>query len=194
MRRSTRETFVRTLSVLTVPLVMAMLLSAGTFGCSRGKDEASAPPSIEGEPGMKYYVGGPVIETDKYNRPRLSGFNGEVQIPTTRGLLLGYKENPDHTIVFRTWLNGVPIQRSEGFLDDDGLIWYRDRLSYDQKGRVIARQHFEYDDAKKIMHSRIDHIDPDNGTVIKSIEQDIPYTPPQADDDQDDAAPQAQHP
>jgi len=185
--------------MLVIPLAMASLLSVGTFGCSRGEDQSSAPPTIEGEPGMKYYVGGADIKIDKYDRPRLGGFNGEVQTPTSRGLLLGFKENPDHTFVFRTWLNGVPVQRTEGFLDDDGLLWYRDRLNYDPQGRVVARQHFEYDDEKQVMHSRLDHLDPDNGAVIKSIEQDIPYTPPKSDDDDDDdepedAVPQAQLP
>jgi hypothetical protein len=188
-------------------LVKNSLLGLGSFailvatilpfaGCSRSdkKEDAAttAPAKIEPIEGMKYYVGGPVMKYDKYGRMRLAGFNGEVSNPTTRGLLLGFKKNPDSSFDYRTWLNGSIISESSGFLDSDGLLWYRERLSYDANGAVVVRQKFTYDDERKVMNSTLEHLDPADGAVVKTVSDEVPYTPPaepagSEDSDDDDA-------
>jgi hypothetical protein len=161
--------------------------------CSRSEDpragaKAKAPAPIEVVEGMKYYVGGPVLDHDKYGRVRLAGFNGEVSNPTTRGLLIGFKQNEDRTFDYRTWLNGEIISQSHGFLDSDGLLWYSDRLNFDANGDVVVRQTFKYDDEKQIMHATLEHIDPADGHVVKTATQEIPYAPtPEELEDADDS-------
>lgn len=158
--------------------------------CNRTEDEAVAPEAkveaIEPIEGMKYYVGGPIMKHDKYGRLRLAGFNGEISSPTTRGLLLGFKKNDDGTFDYRTWLNGEIISQSTGFLDEGGLLWYNERVSYDANGDVVVRQKFTYDDDKKVMLSSLDHIDPQDGDVVKTESQEIPYTPPADDEESED--------
>jgi len=182
-------------SILASGLVAVVFLSGG---CSRSDkkddDAAQAPAKIEAIEGMKYYVGGPVMKYDKYSRMRLAGFNGEVSNPTTRGLLLGFKKSDDGTFDYRTWLNGAIISQSNGFLDADGLLWYRERLSYDANGAVVVRQQFTYDDERKVMRSTLEHLDPVDKSVVKSVSEELPYTPPppaepaegEQDDDEDD--------
>jgi hypothetical protein len=171
------------------------------MGCSRTpKDDASTKQkavAFEAVEGMKYYVGGPVMKYDKYERLRLAGFNGEISSPTTRGLLLGFKTNEDRTFDYRTWLNGEIISESSGFLDGDGLLWYSERVSYDANGEVVVRQKFTYDEKREIMTSIVDHIDPVDQKVVKTESQEIPYTPTpeevaegdEAVDESEDAAP-----
>lgn len=178
------------LCLRTALLVVLVVSLAAVVGCSRDekKEEAAttAPAKIDPIPGMKYYVGGPVMKYDKYERMRLAGFNGEVSNPTTRGLLLGFKTNEDRTFDYRTWLNGAIISQSTGFLDDDGLLWYRERVSYDSNGAVVVRQKFTYDDERKVMHSTLDHLDPANGEVVKTVNQEMPYTPPATPEDEEE--------
>lgn len=191
-------------SILVSALAAVVFLSGGCSRSDKKEDAAAqAPAKIEVIEGMKYYVGGPVMKYDKYNRMRLSGFNGEVSNPTTRGLLLGFKKNEDGTFDYRTWLNGSIISESSGFLDADGLLWYRERLSYDANGAVVVRQQFTYDDERKVMRSTLEHIDPVDKSIVKSVSEELPYTPPapevppegegEEDDgeDGDDAAPDA---
>ena len=168
---------------------LALLVTA-VGGCDRSeKNEAAtaAPAKIDPIPGMKYYVGGPQMRYDKYSRMRLAGFNGEVSNPTTRGLLLGFKKNDDGSFDYRTWLNGAIISQSTGFLDSDGLLWYRDRISYDANGAVVVRQKFAYDDTRKVMQSTLEHIDPADGSVVKTVSDEVPYTPPVQPDDEEGA-------
>jgi hypothetical protein len=165
-------------SILASGLAAVVFLSGG---CSRSdeKEDAVQPPAkIEAIEGMKYYVGGPVMKYDKYSRMRLAGFNGEVSNPTTRGLLLGFKKSDDGTFDYRTWLNGAIISQSNGFLDADGLLWYRERLSYDANGAVVVRQQFTYDDERKVMRSTLEHLDPVDKSVVKSVSEELAYTPP----------------
>lgn len=174
-------------------------------GCSRSDKKedaaAAAPAKIEPIEGMKYYVGGPIMKYDKYKRMRLAGFNGEVSNPTTRGLLLGFKKNTDGSFDYRTWLNGAIISESTGFLDPDGLLWYRERISYDANGAVVVRQKFTYDEGRKVMNSTLEHIDPADGAVVKTVSDEVPYTPPadpagdddSEDDEDQESAPAAPH-
>jgi hypothetical protein len=163
--------------------ILSMLFVAGGLlqGCWHSDDTSSSSAksaaAIEPVEGMKYYVGGPVMKFDKYGRMRLGGFNGEISSPTSRGLLLGFKKNPDSTFDYRTWLNGAIITKSIGFLDADGMLWYSERINYDADGNVTVRQTFKYDDDKKIMTSMVEHLDPETGEVVKTTTQDIPYEP-----------------
>ena len=186
-RSKSLPTFVLGALALIVLSSSALTLTS----CSRSdkKDEAAsaAPAKIEPIAGMKYYVGGPIMKYDKYGRMRLAGFNGEVSNPTTRGLLLGFKKNDDNTFDYRTWLNGAIISESSGFLDADGLLWYRERVSYDATGAVVVRQKFAYDDERKVMKSTLEHIDPADGAVVKTVSDEVPFTPPaDTSDDEDD--------
>lgn len=166
-------------------VVMSLLVASGCSSCGEKK---TAPEARKIEPveGMKYYVGGPIMKRDKYGRTRLAGFNGEVKNPTPRGLLIGFKENPDGTFDFRTWLNGMIVSQSDGFLDDERLLWYTKRVSYDSEGAVVVDQIFEYDDEAKTMKSTIRHLDPETGEVVQEYQQNIAYTPPPDPDDDDD--------
>ena len=191
-------------SIMVSGLVAVVFLSAGCTRSDKKEDAAAqAPAKIEAIEGMKYYVGGPIMKYDKYNRMRLAGFNGEVSNPTTRGLLLGFKKSDDGTFDYRTWLNGSIISQSSGFLDADGLLWYRERLSYDANGAVVVRQQFTYDDERKVMRSTLEHIDPVDKSIVKTVSEELPYTPPASDESDegedeeeedekgDDAAPNA---
>jgi hypothetical protein len=167
-------------------ILSAVLLISGVFQGCTGSDEAppasrAAAASIEPIEGMKYYVGGPVMKFDQYGRMRLGGFNGEISSPTSRGLLLGFKKNADSTFDYRTWLNGAIITESKGFLDAQGMLWYTERVSYDANGDVTVRQKFAYDDQAKVMKSVLDHIDPTTGEVVKTVAQEIPYAPTDAE-------------
>lgn len=165
---------------------LVALLAPGCGGCGENASKESAPPpKVEAVEGMKYYVGGPISAVDKYGRMRLSGFNGQVSTPTSRGLLVGVKLNPDSTFQYKTWINGVPISESLGFLDDDGLFWYRERFTFDSNGAVMARQTFEYDDEKRVMTSVLEHLDLETGEVLQSTKTELPYTPTASGDDED---------
>ena len=126
---------------------------------------------------------------DKYGRLRLGGFAGEVASPSSRGLLIGFKREPDgKSFDYRTWVNGRAVSKSTGFLDDQGLLWFTTRETYDSKGKIIARQSYTYDDQAKLMHSSVEQLDPETGQVINTYKQDIPYTPPVDPEDEGEAA------
>jgi len=164
---------------------IATLIVLCTFSaCSRDEPKKEATPSIEPIEGMKYYVGGPLMKADKYGRFRISGFNGEISAPTTRGLLLGSKVLEGNRFEYRTWINGKLISRSTGFIDDDGLYWYDERFTYHFNGNPIARQELHYDDERKVMLSKLEQLDPETGEIIRTHETEIPYTP--VDDGEDD--------
>ena len=157
-------------------VAIAALIAPGCSSC--GENKAPEVRTVEPVEGMQYFVGGPVMKIDKYGRTRLASFNGEVKNPTPRGLLIGFKKNPDGTFDFRTWLNGMIITQSDGFLDDEGLLWYTKRVSYDSEGVVIVEQTFEYDDDAEVMKSTMQHLDAETGEVIEEHVGDIPYSPP----------------
>jgi hypothetical protein len=171
-----------------VAATFALILSvAGCTGGEGDKEPAKELPAIAPIEGMKYYVGGPVMKYDKYNRLRLGGFNGEVAAPTSRGLLLGYKVDADGKhFDYRTWLNGRAVSQSKGFLDEAGLLWFTERDTFDSEGKVIARQSFAYDDARMVMVSTVSQIDPATGQVLSTNKQEMPYTPPEEPDDEDE--------
>jgi hypothetical protein len=169
-----------------VVLFGSMLLVASCNRSDKKEEAAAAPAKIEPVAGMKYYVGGPIMKYDKYGRMRLAGFNGEVSNPTTRGLLLGFKKNDDGSFDYRTWLNGAIISESTGFLDPDGLLWYRERVSYDATGAVVVRQKFTYDEERKVMKSTLEHLDPADGAVVKTVSDEVPFTPPADTSDEED--------
>lgn len=173
-------------------LVLVLAFSILASGCSwlsgdedetNGKEETRIIEPIEG---MKYYVGGPVMGHDKYGRMRMKSFNGEIKNPTARGLVIGFKEDPDDKYEFRTWLNGMAINKTYGFRDEDGLLWYEERFTYNPDGRVVVRQTFDYDDGKQIMTSTIEYLDPEDGDVLKKATSEIPYAPPDDEEDWED--------
>jgi hypothetical protein len=158
--------------------------------CSREEKsakEAEEPPVIQAAEGMKYYVGGPVMKYDDYGRLRLGGFSGEVAAPISRGLLIGYKVEPDGKhFEYRTWINGRAVSKSTGFLDGDGLLWFTNRETFDAAGKVVARHSYEYDDEKKSMVSTLQQIDPATGEIVNTAQQEIPYTPPEDIEDEEE--------
>ncbi|RMF25036.1 MAG: hypothetical protein D6760_01910 [Deltaproteobacteria bacterium] len=168
----------------------ALILGALIVGCSRGDSKKNtaaedSAPVIEKIEGMRYYVGGPVMKADKYGRLRLGGFNGQVTTPSSRGLLIGYKPNDDGTFEYRTWVNGRPVQKSVGFRDEDGLLWFTKRETYDGQGRVIARQTLTYDNDREVMNSTYEQVDPETGKVLKSVSREVPYAPPSEKEDEE---------
>jgi len=171
----------------------ALVLSIGlmTAGCNSSEPEDGAKDknkvvTIEKIEGMRYYVGGPILKYDQYGRLRLGGFNGEVSTPSTRGLLIGFKKNDDDTFDFGSWLNGEPFARSTGRVDEAGLLWYDERRSYDGNGNVTMRQTFVYDDEDQMIRTTLEQIDPEDGEVIKTTTQDMPYAPAEDEASEDD--------
>jgi len=172
----------------TAAATLAVLAAFSALSaCSRDEPKpAASPVSIEPIEGMKYYVGGPLMKADQYGRFRISGFNGEISAPTTRGLLLGSKVDGNR-FEYRTWINGKLISRSTGFVDDGGLYWYDERFTYHFNGNPIARQSLRYDDERKVMLSTLEQLDPETGEIVRKHETEIPYTPvDEGDDDWDD--------
>lgn len=182
--------------------LQAVLVVTAVFlhGCTGGEETVpskspSAVPTIERIEGMKYYVGGPALKFDKYGRMRVGGFNGEISSPTSRGLLAGFKKNPDSTFDYRTWLNGAILSKATGFLDSEGMLWYTERTEYGPNGDIRGRDKYEYDDEKQIMKVRWEVLDPKTGEVVTSKTQEMPYAPSEAekqaleDDPEDEPAP-----
>ena len=166
----------------TAGLILSLSFFAAACSSTDDADEAESKasdraPVIEKIEGMKYYVGGPILKYDQYGRLRLGGFNGEVSTPSTRGLLIGFKKNDDDSFDFRSWLNGKPFARSTGQVDEAGLLWYDERLSLDGNGNATMRQKFEYDEEAKIIRMTLEQIDVEDGEVIKTTTQEMPYTP-----------------
>ena len=175
--------FKKPLATAAATLFVLVVVSA-LSACSRDEPKPTAAPvSIEPVEGMKYYVGGPLMKADQYGRYRISGFNGEISAPTTRGLLLGAKLDGNR-FEYRTWINGKLISRSTGFVDDNGLYWYEERFTYHFNGNAIAHQLLRYDDDRKVMLSTLEQLDPETGEVVRTHETEIPYTP--VDDGPDD--------
>jgi hypothetical protein len=163
------------------------VVAVALMGCTSepAKPEKSEL-GIEPIAGMKYYVGGPVMKADRYGRLRLAGFNGEVSAPTSRGLLIGIKIDDSKHFDYRTWLNGLAVSQSTGFLDQDGLLWYTHRSTFDGNGKIVARQTFEYDDSRLVMTSLLEHLDPETAEVVRSHREELPYAPVEEEEDEDD--------
>jgi len=176
---------------MTTGLIVTMLALGA---CSGGGEDAtdktgtaatakSPPPPIERVSGMKFYVGGPVLKKDRYGRQRLLLFSGEVSAPTTRGLLIGFKPETDgEDFDYRTYINGRLVARSTGFVIDD-LLWFKERFTYNSADQLFMHQTFTYDDANEMMTSRLEHLDPETGEVVQTIDEKIPYSPPEEDEE-----------
>lgn len=176
-------------SALALTLALGACSSETEDGGAGGGQTASEPEealTIAPEDGWKYYVGGPAMKADKYGRMRVENFNGEVKNPTSRGLVIGFKSLEDKRFQFRTWLNGRLITESDGFLDEQGLHWYDERLTFNKEGKVIVRQTLKYDDEAQIMNSTIDHLDPADGEILKTVVSDLPYSPDYDDEDEEE--------
>jgi len=173
--------------VSALAAMVILTLTAGSCGWFSEKEqdatEPVATPSIELVEGMKYYVGGPFVSQDKYGGMRIRSFDGEVKKPTSRGLVIGYKELEGNRFEMWTFLNGKQISRQMGFLDEDGLLWFDDRRTLNADGKVVVRQTLTYDNDRQIMHSKMEYLDPVDGEVVKTHEADLPYKSDDADDD-----------
>jgi hypothetical protein len=126
------------------------------------------------------------MEQDQHGRMRVKGFNGEVRKPTGRGLVIGFKELDGGRFELRTWLNGSPVTEQFGFIDEAGLFWYDVRSTLNSDGVVIVRQTLTYDDEAEIMHSKVVHLDPADGEIVKSYETDLPYADPDEDEEEEE--------
>ena len=181
-------------------LSIVTLLMLGLAACSNeesGKPNAPAAgtavaPAAKGQlakipilPGYKYYVGGPVMKKDAYGRFRLSGFNGEVQQPPSRGMIFGARNDGDQ-LEYQVWGNGVLLGLHRGKMRD-GVFWQEYAEGFRQ-GVVIARETTVNDDATRKSKVTTQDIDPDNGEVIRTRETLSSYMPPAVKDDEDDDA------
>lgn len=178
------------ISLLAV-LIGAVCLTLTQAGCediSRlfGKQkEPAAVPVIEAQPGWHYYVGGPILRQDEHEGAVFVGFKGEVRTPSSRGLLIGVKQNPDNTFEFATWVNGAKINYSKGFIAKDGSYRFTERETMNQAGKIVARQSFTYDENKRAIKSVTQDIDPDTGEVIRTLESDLTkHVKPPAEEDE----------
>jgi len=167
-----------------------MLTQAGCEDISKlfGKQkEPAAVPVIEAQPGWHYYVGGPMIREDDAGGAVFVGFKGEVRTPSSRGLLIGVKQNPDNTFEFATWVNGAKINSSKGFIAKDGAYRFTERETMNQAGKVVAHQSFTYDDKQKPINVITQDIDAGTGEVIRTLESDLTkhIKPPEEEDNDD---------
>ncbi|MFP6626048.1 MAG: hypothetical protein VCA74_03180 [Deltaproteobacteria bacterium] len=164
-----------------LPISLLLCFVVALTGCSKSEEQAEMPeeaPVIETIAGMRYYVGGPKVKEDRYGRSRIYEFSGRIMAPTVRGLLVGFKVDPDRNFEFMTWLNGSMMQKSSGFLDEEGLLWYLTRETVDVDGAVFVRQTFTYDNERRVMTSHFRDLDPETGEVLSSTVTEIPYSPP----------------
>jgi hypothetical protein len=188
----TPDRMARLFSAVAAVAVLGLGVGGCDFFSGDGQETASSVAIIEPIEGMKYYVGGPMMEQDQHGRMRVSGFNGEVRKPTARGLVIGFKELDGGRFELRTWLNGSPVTEQFGFIDEAGLFWYDERSTLNSDGVVIVRQTLTYDDEAEIMHSKVEHLDPADGEIVKSYETDLPYADPDEDEEEDDEAAEEQ--
>jgi hypothetical protein len=126
-------------------------------------------------PGYKYYAGGPVLTRDVHGRYRISGFNGEVQPPPSRGMIFGAKRDGDQ-IEYRVWGNGTPLGFHKGVMRE-GLYW-EDYSEGFRMGKLVARERQTHDDAAKRSKVVTEDLDPETGELIRTKEGFLPYSPP----------------
>ncbi len=160
------------------PFIAAAIMASLMLAACAGEPEPKPRPKVSAEQGFKYYVGGPVMKTDEYGRNRLSGFNGPVMQPTSRGLLVGVRIDADANFKFRTWLNGALAQSSSGFIKDDGTYWYLKREGYDAAGMVVTKRTYQYDDDAQQTTTVLTYYDTDDGSVLEERTVETPYEPP----------------
>lgn len=134
-------------------------------------------------PGYKYYVGGPVLSRDAYGRYRISGFNGEVQQPPSRGMIFGVKRDGDQ-IEYRVWGNGTPLGFHKGVMRD-GVYW-EDYSEGFRMGKLVARERQTHDDAAKRSKVVTEDLDPETGELIRTKEGYLSYAPPAMDPSMED--------
>lgn len=130
-------------------------------------------------PGYKYYVGGPTMSQDSYGRFRISGFNGEVQQPPSRGMVFGVKLEGDQ-MEYRVWGNGTPLGSHKGRMRD-GVYW-EDSSEGFRMGKLVARERQVHDDAAKRTKVITEDLDPENGELIRTKEAFVAYEPPVIED------------
>ncbi len=170
----------RRISLALAPGVVAVVALISIGGCSGGEEDEAAPvkPSkIERVEGMRYYVGGPQFMADPYGRNRLSGFSGQVTAPPSRGLVIGFKPIGENNFEYHTYLNGRIVQRSTGFTDDGGRLWFEERATYDSEGRVITRQSLKYDKEREVSISKLEYVDAESGETVKAVDAELPLRP-----------------
>lgn len=174
-------------SPVTGSLVAALFVALLLPGCfDDGPVEMETKPAVEKREGMTYYVGGPTFRSDRYGRLRIARFNGPVLEPVNRGLMVGVDRRDDDSFEYRTWIDGKMVARSSGFFDEGGFMWFTERERFSPEGIRMNKQVLTYDDELQVMHSRTDHFD-EEGTVINTLQVDIPYTP-EPDDLADDSS------
>lgn len=187
-------------------LLVATFAALAASACSKSEAPpapASAPaaaakaPSADDRilkvpvlPGYKYYAGGPVLTADVHGRYRISGFNGEVQQPPSRGMIFGVKRDGDQ-IEYRVWGNGTPLGFHKGVMRE-GLYWEEYAEGF-RMGKLVARERQTHDDVAKRSKVVTEDLDPETGELIRTKEGFLPYAPPvlaldDADDESDDAA------
>jgi hypothetical protein len=179
--------FVSSFAVLA--LVLVGIAGCSWFGEEEQAQEAASPAAsvvIEPIDGMKYYVGGPRMAEDKYGRMRISGLSGEVKKPTSRGLVIGFKDHEDDRFEFRTWLNGAPVTKQFGFKDEAGLLWWDERSTLNSDGVVVVRQVITYDEDKELIFSTVDYYDPADGEIVKTYNTEHPYNPDDTGDGEEE--------
>ncbi len=160
----TRGVLLRGLAVTTC--VALLMLSACSW---TGSEEAEKPrplkiPIIEG---MTYYVGGPVVANDSFGRTRFRSFAGEVEIPPSRGMVIGHKDLGNKAYEYRVWINGDPLSLQRGTVDDEGFL-LNDYQEGFAKGKLVGRLYFTYDDEKEKLSTKVEHVDPETGELIKT--------------------------
>jgi hypothetical protein len=163
---------------------LTFALSACSGGDDKPKQEEELP-AIASIEGMKYYVGGPVMRYDKYNRLRLGGFSGEVAAPTSRGLLSRLQGGPRRK-AFRLShvLNGRPSPSRRDSWTIPGCSGFPSATTFDSAGcrnrpadlRVRRRQK---NDGVECLA-----LDPKTGQVLNTYKQEMPYTPPEEPEDE----------
>jgi hypothetical protein len=175
-------------------LLLATCAAVVVSACSKSETPAPATPAAAAKPaapeakvlkvpvlpGYKYYVGGPELSRDPYGRFRISGFNGEVQQPPSRGMVFGAKREGNQ-LEYRVWGNGTPLGYHKGIMRD-GVYWEEYGEGY-RMGKIVARERQTHDDAAKRSKVITEDLDPETGELIRTKETEISYEPPALDDE-----------
>jgi hypothetical protein len=149
-------------------------------GTQPGAAKVGAPaeaelPKIPILPDYKYYVGGPLLKEDAYNKFRITKFNSEVQQPPSRGMVFGAKQEGDK-LEYKVWGNGRLLGYHKGTMRD-GLFW-PDYVEGYRQGALVAREYLTHDDAAKKTRIITEDLDPETGEVIRKKEMLASYYPP----------------
>jgi hypothetical protein len=113
----------------------------------KGREAAARHRSGRGHEVLRRRAGDEVRQVQPAPPRRLHGRSGRADVTRLAARLQGRSRRQ----AFRLSYVAQRPHRlsSKGFIDDGGLLWFSERETFDGDGQVVARQAFEYDDARR---------------------------------------------